>query len=179
MTISARPLSPRVIRTRKSPAWITRERSSRMKRSLTSGPMSGVFLPRRRTFIGPLVKDLFILDDRSRVIQAGDFLVLITRGDKGLAIIVIDPLGDAYPYLRDGRALLTDRQSIFEGQRLAVAFLSGEVSSAYAGSHLKNPDGIRAIVLEICGDVAVEYHQDGRHRDERGNSDDYAQYSQK
>ena len=76
-------------------------------------------------------------------------------------------------------ALLADRLRVFVSQRLAVALLGRHPSGADPGRYLEHPDGIRAEIIEVRGDIRVETHQDGRHGDERGDADDHAQHSEK
>src|SRR6202521_3280662 len=69
------------------------------------GAMKILRLGEKASDIGARVKDLFVLDKHSRVIQAGNFLVLVTRGDGGQAIEVVHALEDADRHLGDRRAL--------------------------------------------------------------------------
>ncbi len=125
------------------------------------------------------VVDFLVLHVCSGVIQAGDFFVLVTRGDDGQAVEVIHALEDTDCHLGHCRTLLADRQAILERQWFAIALLGREVSGADAGSNLENPDGIRAIIIEVRGDVCIKSHQDRSDGNQRGDPDDDAQHRQK
>src|SRR6266481_3415261 len=65
------------------------------------GAMKIFRLGEKTSDIGPRVKNVFVLDKRSRVVQAGDFLVLVTRGDECLAVEVIYTLEDGDSHFGD------------------------------------------------------------------------------
>ncbi len=63
--------------------------------------------------VGPGVEDILVVDIRSGIIQAADFLVLVARGDQRRAIEVIDALEYRHGHFLHRRALLADGQRVF------------------------------------------------------------------
>ena len=128
----------------------------------------------------PGIENLFVRRERPVVIDPRHFLAAIARGHRPASRTFIFPTGiDAGRDRANRRAELSDGFGVFQGERLARAFIGSQPAGVDAGIEAEDKEGFRSVVGQIGVDVTVDAHEDRDYGKKSGDTDDHAEDREK